>query len=153
MKSLAVLLTVAFLSACADYSMFENRAVCTLDGRGAMVVSRWSALGIASNLTSGDASYICERMATRGTGAPVAISKPETKPVPAVAAVPAASPVPTPLPAPISSVEFGPLPSLVPQLVAPGASAPSVTIRPSVPVVTPTGNVFPPLIIQPGARP
>lgn len=153
MKRLFVAITALALSACADYSMFENRAVCTLDGRGAMVVSRWSALGIASNLTSGDASYICERMATRGTGAPVAVSQPATKPAPPVPAVPAASTVPTPVPAPISSLQFGPLPGLVPQLVAPAASAPALTIGPSVPLVTPTGNVFPPLIIQPEKRP
>lgn len=56
-----LLLIVVFTSGCAA-GMLSNRVVCTLDGRGAQVVSQWGPFGIASALSDSDITAICQRI-------------------------------------------------------------------------------------------
>jgi len=51
------------LSGCASGKLFENRLMCTTDGTGAVVVSRWAGFGIASNLSDDDVRAVCKRQA------------------------------------------------------------------------------------------
>lgn len=56
-----VLFVVVFTSGCAS-GMLANRVVCTLDGRGAQVISQWGPFGVASALSDSDITAICQRI-------------------------------------------------------------------------------------------
>jgi len=55
----ATLILALLFSGCSS-GMFENRVTCTIDGKRAQIVSKWGALGIASELTEADALAICK---------------------------------------------------------------------------------------------
>jgi len=59
----ALLAACFLLSGCASGKLFENRLMCTTDGTGAVVVSRWAGFGIASNLSDDDVRAVCKRQA------------------------------------------------------------------------------------------
>ena len=56
---IAVFVLAVLFSGCAS-GTFENRVVCTTDGKRAQIVSRWGAFGIASDLHEVDALAICK---------------------------------------------------------------------------------------------
>ena len=58
-KARGVLAAAALLLAGCNGTLLENRAVCTLDGSGAWVVSRYGPVGLASQLAGADARVIC----------------------------------------------------------------------------------------------
>lgn len=59
MKKIVVLCFL--LSGCASPKWLENRAVCTIDGKEAHVISKWALLSIGSKLADSDAKVMCSR--------------------------------------------------------------------------------------------
>ena len=61
MKVAAVILAALLLSGCATRpEALENRLVCTVSGDGAMVVSMWGSIGLASKIAPRDGKLVCE---------------------------------------------------------------------------------------------
>ena len=60
-----MIVLVILFSGCADSKLFENRLMCTTDGSGAVVVSRWAGFGFASNLSDADVIAVCNRQAVK----------------------------------------------------------------------------------------
>ncbi len=59
MKHIAFAAVLLALAGCGTATTFENRAVCTLDGTSAFVVSRYGPLGISSELAKADVAALC----------------------------------------------------------------------------------------------
>lgn len=60
MKAFVLILSIA-LSGCSTIERkFENRAVCTMDGKEAHVISKWGVFSIGSKLADADAKVICK---------------------------------------------------------------------------------------------
>jgi len=60
-----MLILALLFSGCADSKLFENRLMCSTDGTGAVVVSRWGGFGFASNLSDADVRAVCQRQALK----------------------------------------------------------------------------------------
>ena len=60
-----IIVMAVLFSGCADSKLFENRLMCTTDGSGAVVVSRWAGFGFASNLSDADVIAVCNRQAVK----------------------------------------------------------------------------------------
>ena len=59
MRALLAALAVSALAGCGTQRFLENRLACTADG--AMVVSMWGVVGIASDIRAADAERACTR--------------------------------------------------------------------------------------------
>lgn len=61
MKTAIIIAMAALLAGCGSTQMLENRAVCTVDGSEAHVISKWGPVGIGAKLAEADARVMCKR--------------------------------------------------------------------------------------------